>query len=231
MAKTDPTGPGCVLQDTADAHIREIEKLVPSAGGDRTLGFWHVGEKLCQIREDGTDNPVAEVSGKTHLSARQLRYCAEVREAFEYARLEALVKLKLRWSTVKILASDCLAPHRDQLITDFESGRLSNAQLLAEAITLRGRIMRTERADGDGGSRERRLQRLAARVVSQSARLRKDLVAAGKRLQGGAEGTGAGKQIRAMNEALQGLVEEAQGLLRQSGALAGEKCVPGSGLG
>ena len=231
MARKGATAPKGVPGMTKARIIREIKGLAPSARVADTLKFWRVGEQLQQLRTLGVDDPVAVVSRSTGICAREVRYCAKVREAFKYARLEPLVRRGLRWSTVRILASDCLAPHRDQLITDFESGRLSNAQLLAEAITLRGRIMRTERADGDGGSRERRLQRLAARVVSQSARLRKDLVAAGKRLQGGAEGTGAGKQIRAMNDALQGLVEEAQGLLRQSGALAGEKCVPGSGLG
>ena len=211
--------------------IREIKGLAPSARVADTLKFWRVGEQLQQLRTLGVDDPVAVVSRSTGICAREVRYCAKVREAFKYARLEPLVRRGLRWSTVRILASDCLAPHRDQLITDFESGRLSNAELLGEVMALNGRGREAKEKRGDGGGRERRLQRLAATVVSQSARLREDLVAAGKLLKSEAEGAGAGKQIRAMNEALQGLVEEAQGLLRQSGALAGEKCVPGSGLG
>jgi hypothetical protein len=151
--------------------IREIKGLAPSARVADTLKFWRVGEQLQQLRTLGVDDPVAVVSRSTGICAREVRYCAKVREAFKYARLEPLVRQGLRWSTVRILASDCLAPHRDQLITDFESGRLSNAELLGEVMALNGRGREAKEKRGDGGGRERRLQRLAATVVSQSARL------------------------------------------------------------
>jgi hypothetical protein len=236
MARKDATDRTGVPPKTEDEVIEAIKRLMPSAHGDRTLAFWRIGDELGNLRRDPGDQVTTEVHRGTQLSVRELRYCKNVREAFTYDRLESLVAKGLRWSSARELASESLKPYRNGLIARFEAEDLSNAELLAEAIALRkGGSGAAQKDAGDSG-RERRIQRAAAQVAAQSAGLRKDLIKAGRLLQGGTAGASAaangpwgkatGEQVRAMNAALAGLLAEAAALLRQSTALAGEERPP-----
>jgi hypothetical protein len=239
MAKTDATGAKSILPATEDQIIETITRIAPSRGVADAQKCWRIGEMLQQLRATNPDGPVAVVSSGTGICDRELRYCMKVHAVFSSAQVDALVQKGMCWSTLREMAGNSLAPHRDQLIKDFESHcgtdirsrRSANAALRAEVRILRKGGSGAGKKDEAGSVPRSGVHRAMAGVESRSRELGRDLVKAGNVLRRAVDAglplrPEALARVRAMNAALQTLVEEAQALLQQSSALTGDKRIP-----
>ena len=229
MAVQNAARPAKPARVNVSKVIRSIGKRSPSARSSNAIGFWTIGDKIRQLRDGGVPDAVSRVSEKTRLCARELRYCVAVRKAFELDRLQALFDRGMTWSTIRVLAAEHLDRHRDRLIEEFESGRLSNAALRSEVLShRRGPVMKgTGPGPGEAGLWEKALQ-LAAR----SERLRKDIAMARRALGDGTPSESAGQEealtpqtqrtVLAMAKALQALAADIETLLSAVTCRCGE---------
>ena len=209
-----------------------------SAGVDRPLLFWDIGEKISRLRANGGDITVAKLFQHTGLSERQMRYCVEVRKAFTRDRLEDLLKQGLGWSTIRELASEGLEDAKDDLIEKFTSGCYSNTELRRKALEKRSgsagdaKAADEDRNDAVPGAEDRNdaVFQAAARVTKESIRLKDTLRGAANAFEDATAATAPGALLSPetiaslceMSKALQELLVDAGGLLRHSGALSGE---------
>jgi len=211
MAKARAANRGGGDAGSVKAAVKAIRQILPSAGGDRTLAFWKVGEEMEGLRNQGV-SPGAALK-KAGVSERESRYCQEVYRVFtDYAQLEELVAKGMRWSTVRELAGDRLKSRREGLIRRFQSGKLKNAQVLAKAIGIR---------TGRSG-----LGQAAAQVIARCGKLQVSLGEARKAIReaadtGGSRTEGDLRQVEAMLAALSTLAGEAKAVAGKAADLAG----------
>ena len=116
MAVRDAARPAKPARVNVSKVIRSIGKRSPSARSSNAIGFWSIGDEILQLREGGGRGAVSRLSENSRLCARELRYCVAVRKAFELDRLQALFDRGMTWSTIRVLAAEHLASHRDRLI-------------------------------------------------------------------------------------------------------------------
>lgn len=233
MSGTDEAAQRVLTPEAAGDIMEGLRGLAPSARIADALAFWRIGGKLQQLKDGGVRDAEKQVSRQTGICGRELRYCATVHAAFSYGRLESLVNRGLRWSTIRVLAGNHLARHRGGLLERFESGRCSNAEVLAEAMALSRSVGGKRRASGSG---EAELRRVATRLTAASGRLREDIAAACRLFADGAAFAPAAtdgsmkpqtrEQVRAMNRALEELAVDVATLLGQSGTLRDDPASP-----
>ena len=104
-----------------------------------SLVYWRRGEVLRAMQDQfEIPEPVAAVAREVGLCARQLNYCKDVFEAFEYDQVSTLCRKGLKWSTLRVLASTAVEPFRELLIQKFMSDKATDLEIRTYAERLRG---------------------------------------------------------------------------------------------
>lgn len=104
-----------------------------------SLVYWRRGEVLKAMQDQfEIPKPVEAVAREVGLCARQLNYCKDVFEAFEYDQVSTLCRKGLKWSTLRILASTSVEPFRERLLQLFMEDKATDLEIRTYAERLRG---------------------------------------------------------------------------------------------
>ena len=104
-----------------------------------SLSYWRVGSIVSHMFDTfSVKEPVQAMSRETGLTDRHVRYCRAVYDAFDGDEVQRLCDKGMEWSTIRELASEKVAPFRENLVELFLTDRATDLEIRNYALQLRG---------------------------------------------------------------------------------------------
>lgn len=126
------------LPASVEDAITELHNLDNCVEISRITAYWLMGRVLTHMKNAfNIENPKQIAAEALHQSERLLGYCMAVFSTITWEQIQALVTAKMRWSTLRVLASSAMDSVRDDLINMYLEGSITAEEIENQATRIK----------------------------------------------------------------------------------------------